>query len=260
MRRIWVATSRPPATRRKPPPSSVTSAIATARHAHSAISASHGSGKAATRRRPTISSLPWTCAARSAIARAKPGRWPGSAVIGLRLGGYQHAAGTLQQALILFQEIGSTVGESQILPRLGDAYLGLGRYEQAAGNFDRVLCMSRELGDPGREADALNGLGEVHFKTGNADAARAHHATALRLASEVGSPLAAGPRAQRPRPRLPRRRRLASGPVPLARSPHPLRRHRRPRSPRNPRPPRYDCDDGHKLAEEHGGSTAPSPV
>jgi haloalkane dehalogenase len=52
-------------------------------------------------------------------------------------------------------------------------------------------------------------------------------------------PEEAGPRAQRPRPRLPGRRRPGSSPAPLAASPHPLRRHRRPRSRRNPRPARH---------------------
>jgi hypothetical protein len=49
---------------------------------------------------------------------------------------------------------------------------------------------------------------------------------------------APGPRPRRPRARLPRQRRLPSGPASLAGSPRPLHRHRRSRSQRDPRPPR----------------------
>jgi hypothetical protein len=96
---------------------------------------------------------------RSAITRAKPGRWINSALL------TSDWATTNMRPDISAARWGCSMkgviqgSEAECPIRLREVYVSLGRYEHATDNFEQALTLFREDGNAILQADALNGLG-----------------------------------------------------------------------------------------------------
>jgi tetratricopeptide (TPR) repeat protein len=74
-------------------------------------------------------------------------------------GRYEDAIALYEQALPLYRELGSRLGEANALKSLGDTAQMQGRYEDAIALYEQALPLHRELGDRLGEAQDLTSYG-----------------------------------------------------------------------------------------------------
>ena len=79
---------------------------------------------------------------------------------------WQEAFKKLEQALILYREIGDRQGEGRTLIGFGAIADNLGQYPQALDYYEQSLVISREIGDRAVEGLILNNIGGVYDKLG----------------------------------------------------------------------------------------------
>jgi DNA-binding SARP family transcriptional activator/tetratricopeptide (TPR) repeat protein len=96
----------------------------------------------------------------------------------------------LSDALRLSQNARCGRVESQVLHRLGEAYLLTGELPRAVCSFERALVRIRDIGDPIGEAFALQGIGVARTRQGELSQARSALQRSLELAGAVGARLA----------------------------------------------------------------------
>jgi tetratricopeptide (TPR) repeat protein len=96
------------------------------------------------------------------------------------------AAGHLEEALAIVQELGDRSRESDVLGNLGLAVLGLKQPARALELFNRELASARQAGDRFAGKIALTHLGNSYAAMRNPGQAMALFEQALALAREVG--------------------------------------------------------------------------
>ena len=84
------------------------------------------------------------------------------------------------------RQLGSRVGEADVLDSLGRVYRRQVQLGLAADYQQQALALYRQICDRGGEAVALNSLGETLEETGNLEQARRQHTEALAVAVESG--------------------------------------------------------------------------
>jgi tetratricopeptide (TPR) repeat protein len=102
-------------------------------------------------------------------------------------GDYETAADSHQQALELFCELGSRLGQAEALNRLGELSSRTSATQQAHERHTRALAIAREIGVPFEEARALEGLGQAQLQDGNPGQAMANLRQALAIYQRIGA-------------------------------------------------------------------------
>ena len=83
-----------------------------------------------------------------------------------RVSRWQEALQKLEQALILYREIGDRHGEGRTLTGLGAITDNLGQYPQALEYYEQALVIRQEIGDRSGEGVTLNNIGLNYKKIG----------------------------------------------------------------------------------------------
>ncbi|MFE7551055.1 tetratricopeptide repeat protein [Streptomyces gardneri] len=100
------------------------------------------------------------------------------------------AAGDLQEeALALFRELGSRLGQANALLALGRVRYVSGQYAAAGDLHEQALALYRDVGDLHGEAEVLNSMGALVAETVGPGDGLAVYQQALLLAREVAAPL-----------------------------------------------------------------------
>nr|MDT0656933.1 tetratricopeptide repeat protein [Micromonospora sp. DSM 115978] len=102
------------------------------------------------------------------------------------LGAQEKAIEHHRRALGRFVEIGDRLGEANTLTNVGDVLARLGRNAEAAEHQRSALTIFRDLGHRGGEATALTNLGDVSIRLGHYPAAIDEHAQALAIFRDIG--------------------------------------------------------------------------
>ncbi|MFB2876741.1 CHAT domain-containing protein [Floridanema aerugineum] len=102
------------------------------------------------------------------------------------LGQYPKALEFYQQSLAIRREVGDKAGEGTILSSLGSVYYSLGEYPKALEFYQQALAIRREVGDKAGEARILNNLGEVYRNFGQYPKALEFYQQSLAIRREVG--------------------------------------------------------------------------
>jgi tetratricopeptide (TPR) repeat protein len=102
------------------------------------------------------------------------------------LGQHDEALAACQQALGLFQELGSPVGQAVTLDSLGYTHHGRRDHGRAVTCYHRALTLFRDLGDLYQEALTTVNLGDTHHSAGDTEAARDTWQTALDIFCKIG--------------------------------------------------------------------------
>ena len=102
------------------------------------------------------------------------------------LGQYPQALEQLQQALVIFREAGNHSGKGTILNNIGTVYRNLGQYPQALEQLQQALVISREVGDRVGEGAILNNIGEVYCNLRQYPLTMNYYQQALLIRQKVG--------------------------------------------------------------------------
>jgi len=105
-----------------------------------------------------------------------------------RSGEYGAASASLQQALELYRELGSPLGEADVLNSLGELLSRTTRTHGARGHHTRALAIARDVGAPLVEALALEGIGDSHLQDGNPRIAASYLHQALTIYQRIEAP------------------------------------------------------------------------
>lgn len=110
----------------------------------------------------------------------------------LRQGNQDHSVGNIREALVaweealtLYREIGSSLGETNALNNLGLAYMGLSQYHQAIDYYEQSLALALRLQNRQAEANALNNLGEAHRYLSQYQRAIEYYEQSLAIAEDI---------------------------------------------------------------------------
>ena len=105
-----------------------------------------------------------------------------------RSGDYAAASASLQQALELYRELGSPLGEADVLISLGELSSRTTGTHEARSHHARALAIARDVGAPLTEAWALEGIGDSHLQDGNPRAAASYLHQALTIYQRIEAP------------------------------------------------------------------------
>jgi tetratricopeptide (TPR) repeat protein len=105
------------------------------------------------------------------------------------LGDHHQALTTCQQALTLYQHVGSDLdGQAETWETIGDAHHHLGHHTQAIACYHHALDLYRDCGNRHGEANTLHQLGDTHHATGNPKAAHKAWQHALTILDQFAHP------------------------------------------------------------------------
>lgn len=90
-----------------------------------------------------------------------------------------------QQALALYRNLGSVLGEANCIQRLGDIALRRSDYDAASECYERALPLYRNVDDVLGEASCILRLGDIALARADHDAARERYEQALPLYKDV---------------------------------------------------------------------------
>jgi CHAT domain-containing protein/Tfp pilus assembly protein PilF len=107
-------------------------------------------------------------------------------VVHRSVGQLQQALEYFNQALLILQQVGDRVGEASTLDGIGSVYAKLGQPQQALEYFEQSLPISQEVGDRAGEATTLNNIGFVHVSIGQLQQALEYFNQALPIQQELG--------------------------------------------------------------------------
>jgi tetratricopeptide (TPR) repeat protein/transcriptional regulator with XRE-family HTH domain len=102
-------------------------------------------------------------------------------------GDAQGALLDLQEALLLYREVGDARGQANVLTNLGKVRQSVPDYPGAARDLAEALTLARAAGYPAGQAHALLFLSEVHEHTADLPAALASLHEALAISRDLGS-------------------------------------------------------------------------
>ncbi|MDY6876758.1 MAG: BTAD domain-containing putative transcriptional regulator [Chloroflexota bacterium] len=98
------------------------------------------------------------------MERAGAQRFIGRAYVGL--GRLAEGVAKLQDALVLFRQVGSPYDVVNLLQDLTLAFAPHGRFDEAAACLNEALAVGRRLGSPAQLAGVFNNLGMLHYDRG----------------------------------------------------------------------------------------------
>lgn len=99
---------------------------------------------------------------------------------------YRDAIKVQEEALALYQEVGSRRGIALTLNRLATVYWHLGEAARARGYYEESLATMRSIGDPMGVFDSLNNLGMISYGQAEYDKAYQRFDEALAVARRLG--------------------------------------------------------------------------
>lgn len=102
-------------------------------------------------------------------------------------GQFQTAIQLLQEALIIYREIGDRDSEGATLSNLGLINRNLGRYPQALVYYQQALSIAKDTASHESEGIILNNIGVLYNVLGQYSQALDYHQQALAIARELGS-------------------------------------------------------------------------
>ncbi len=102
------------------------------------------------------------------------------------LGQYPKALEFYQQALAIRTEVGDKAGEGRTLNNIGLVYRNLGQYPKALEFYQQALVIHRKVGDKAGEGTILNNIGAVYDSLGQYPKALEFYQQALAISREVG--------------------------------------------------------------------------
>jgi len=105
-----------------------------------------------------------------------------------RLGEYEQALSSGEQAIALHQELGKRESEACAWDSLGYVHAQLGHHDAALACFNRSITIFRELGDRFNEADVLTHLGDFQLTAGEPVLAGEAWQLALAILDELQHP------------------------------------------------------------------------
>jgi predicted ATPase/DNA-binding SARP family transcriptional activator len=94
-----------------------------------------------------------------------------------------------QESLDLYRRLGNQSGVARAFNNLGHAHMILGDYEQALSHLDQGLQIQRRLGEPLQVARTLNNQGHVAYLLGRYDQARQLSTESLKIRHQAGAAL-----------------------------------------------------------------------
>ena len=105
---------------------------------------------------------------------------------------WQDALEKLEQALILYRELGGRRGEALTLKGFGTIADNLGQYPQALEYYNQALLISRQVRDRAGEGGNLNNIGSVYRDLGQYPQALEYYDQSLVISREVRDHLSEG--------------------------------------------------------------------
>jgi predicted ATPase/transcriptional regulator with XRE-family HTH domain len=129
-----------------------------------------------------------------AVGEARETRWQAKALFALGAIAYRRrdlvrSEERLNEALVLYRELGDAAGESWCLSFRGLGALVRGEVEQAEALHEVALALAREAGDVVTVIGTLSNLGEVSHARGDLMQAEAFYAESLTVAETMANPL-----------------------------------------------------------------------
>jgi CHAT domain-containing protein/Flp pilus assembly protein TadD len=103
-----------------------------------------------------------------------------------RIGQYEQAIETLQQALPIFHQVGDRSGEATTLNIIGLVYNAIGQPQKALEYFNQALTIHQEVADRPSEAATVNNIGLVYNAIGQQQKALEYFNQALPIFQQVG--------------------------------------------------------------------------
>jgi non-specific serine/threonine protein kinase len=113
----------------------------------------------------------------------------GAGMIAREQGDYAAAAALGEEALVLFRELGDTLGVARTAHLLGDTASDVGDYARAAAMLEEGLALFEALGDASSMANMLNDLGVVERRRRELDLAASLFEASLAKARGSGNEL-----------------------------------------------------------------------
>jgi tetratricopeptide (TPR) repeat protein len=103
-------------------------------------------------------------------------------------GDYPAAAASHQQALALFRDLGSPLGQAEALNRLGELSSRTSATSQARERHTQALAIARDISAPLEEARALEGIGHCHVQNDDPGNGAAYLRQALAIYQRIAAP------------------------------------------------------------------------
>ncbi|WP_346137951.1 caspase, EACC1-associated type [Streptomyces coeruleofuscus] len=104
-------------------------------------------------------------------------------------GRYEEATAAFQEALTIYQALGSRSGQAGAMQGLGEIHRLQGRDEEATAAYQEALAIFQALGDRLGQAYVTQGLGEIHQAQGRYEEATAAYQEALTIFQALGDRL-----------------------------------------------------------------------
>ena len=104
-----------------------------------------------------------------------------------RRGDLARAVEFCHKSVLVYQEIGDVVGESQAHINLANAYFDQGNWSQATEHYLKALQIKRQVGDVYSQAMVTLNLGGVYLNQGNLDQATSYNRQSLEMWEQLGS-------------------------------------------------------------------------
>jgi len=91
-----------------------------------------------------------------------------------------------QEALTIYRDIGSRLGDANCIRELGDIHSSLSELPQARERYQKALTIYRDIGDRVGEANCIRALGDIHENLSELPQARECYQEALTIFRDIG--------------------------------------------------------------------------